>query len=334
VDQCPYCGAHDSDLERRGYCLRCNENVGRAPARSRRPREDSVDEPSLSEPRTSRKAITAFVLSLLSFFVCILAVPAFILGIQSVGEINRSRGRITGTGLAIASLIASGLAVFVAVPTIMIALLVPAVVKVREAASRLSSSNNMKQQSLAMVNYEGDNQHFPRYAILDHKGKPLLSWRVEILPYLGEDALYNQFHLDEPWDSPHNLTLLRRMPRAYADPGDPQSSAQGLTHYRVLVGPHTGFPLDHALTSREIKNDPSQTIMIVEAADSVEWTRPDELMYDPNKPLPKLGIPTRRGPFPVATFDTQVAPWAADTPEARLRAAILIDNGKDPDRKR
>ena len=51
--------------------------------------------------------------------------------------------------------------------------------------------------------------------------RPLLSWRVAILPDLGERELYEQFHLDEPWNSPHNLVLVGRMPKVYAHPADP-----------------------------------------------------------------------------------------------------------------
>jgi len=45
--------------------------------------------------------------------------------------------------------------------------------------------------------------------IHDKHGKPLLSWRVQLLPYLPElDTLYQQFDLDEPWDSPHNPQFI------------------------------------------------------------------------------------------------------------------------------
>ena len=59
---------------------------------------------------------------------------------------------------------------------------------------------------------ESDGQSFPMGAICDASGKPLLSWRVAILPGLEQGNLYKQFRLDEPWDSPHNLTLLPLMP--------------------------------------------------------------------------------------------------------------------------
>ena len=64
-----------------------------------------------------------------------------------------------------------------------------------------------------MHNYREAHGRFPAPAIQGKDGKPLLSWRVAILPYLEEDGLYQSFKLDEPWDSPHNKPLLERMPR-------------------------------------------------------------------------------------------------------------------------
>jgi hypothetical protein len=87
---------------------------------------------------------------------------------------------------------------------ILVALLLPAVQAAREAARRTQSTNNLKQLILGLLNYESANGHFPPHASYSPDGKPLLSWRVHILPYLEEQALYSQFRLDEPWDSEHN----------------------------------------------------------------------------------------------------------------------------------
>ena len=88
------------------------------------------------------------------------------------------------------------------------ALLLPAVAKVRMSAARMQSKNNLKQIALAMHNYEATYGHFP-HDITDKNGKPILSWRVAILPFIEQDNLYKQFKLDEPWDSPNNRSGLR-----------------------------------------------------------------------------------------------------------------------------
>jgi len=62
------------------------------------------------------------------------------------------------------------------------------------------SMNNLRHIALGMWNYYDACKHFPSPASHDRGGKPLLSWRVQLLPYLEENGLYRQFHLDEPWD--------------------------------------------------------------------------------------------------------------------------------------
>ena len=76
----------------------------------------------------------------------------------------------------------------------------------------------MKQIVLAMWNYEDLKKHLPPVAIRDKNGKALLSWRVAILPQLEQGALYNEFHLDEPWDSEHNKALVAKMPAVLPRP--------------------------------------------------------------------------------------------------------------------
>ena len=88
----------------------------------------------------------------------------------------------------------------------------------RMAAARTDCINNLKQIGLALHNYHTKHDTFPPAYSRGKDGKPLLSWRVLVLPFLGEQALYDQFHLDEAWDSPHNRTLISKMPAAYSVP--------------------------------------------------------------------------------------------------------------------
>jgi len=91
--------------------------------------------------------------------------------------------------------------------------------KIKQAAARANSTNNLKQMGLAMHNYMDVNKSFPAHAVYSKDGKPLLSWRVMILPYIEQDALYRQFKLDEPWDSDHNKKLMAQMPKIYGRRG-------------------------------------------------------------------------------------------------------------------
>ena len=107
--------------------------------------------------------------------------------------------------------------IYVAIIGVLVALLLPAVQAAREAARRNASLNNMKQLVVSMLNYESERKFLPTQAIYDDDESPLLSWRVAVLPYLGEQALYDRFLLDEPWDSPHNIQLLPLMPEIFID---------------------------------------------------------------------------------------------------------------------
>ena len=153
------------------------------------------------------------------------------------------------------------------------------------ASARAQSSNNLKQIGLAMHNYHDTVGILPAAAIVDKKGKPLLSWRVAILPYIEQDNLYKQFKLDEPWDSEHNMKLVKVMPRVYALPYG--QGKDGETNYRVFVGNGAAFDMVQGIKFAQITDGTSNTIMVVEGAEGTPWTKPDELEFDPQKPMAK-----------------------------------------------
>ncbi len=166
-----------------------------------------------------------------------------------------------------------------------VALLLPAVQAGREAARRAQCVNHEKMMALAMHNYHSARDAFPKPAITDKDGKPLLSWRVALLPYMDQQALYNKFKLDEPWDSPHNKPLLDEMPEVFSCPSAPADSPTG-SRYRVFVGNGALFEDKRTTGVRDVTDGTSNTIMVVETRDTVPWTKPDDLAYDPQKPAP------------------------------------------------
>jgi len=212
---------------------------------------------------------------------------------------------------------------------------------------------NLKRIGLAMFNYVSAEGHFPPAAITGKDGKPLLSWRVAILPYLVDydgrprDDLFKAFRLDEPWDGPHNKALLERMPavfassgagtgrpfttayRGFVSRGGKEGAAAGAAGMAGMMGGMTAEggarkgvdaraearkkamgmaaemagngedqPQPFALTVfrenrgvdvAEITDGTSNTLMVVEAAEAVPWTKPDDLPFFQNAPLPRLG---------------------------------------------
>jgi type II secretory pathway pseudopilin PulG len=191
---------------------------------------------------------------------------------------------------------------------VLVALLLPAVQAAREAARRTASMNNMKQIALAMHNYHDATKFFPQRAILDKQGKPLLSWRVQILPYIEDieaNSLHRQFRLDEPWDSEHNKKLLANMPAVYRNPNLPGDTK---TNYLVPVGEGTMFSGDKPPRIRDITDGTSKTIMLLEvdADRAVPWTKPDDFEVDADDPLAGLGHLRAGGVFAAGFADGSV----------------------------
>jgi hypothetical protein len=311
------------------------ERPGRPRDRDEDYDEDYDDRPSRAAPgKTSGKAIIGLVLGVMSFGCSVFTgIPAVIFGILGMKDVNRSQGRLGGNGMAIAGIvtgIVGSLLSFGVLIPISIGLLLPAVQKVREAAARVQSTNNLKQIGLAMLNYHNTNGALPPPAIKGKDGKALLSWRVAILPYIEEDALYKQFNLNEPWDSPTNKRLLTQMPKVYAHASaDPAKTAAGFTHYRAFVGPGAAFDptLNRGTRFTDFTDGTTNTILVVEAADPIEWTRPDDLPFTANGPLPRMGVGSPSN-FNVLLGDASVRPLEVDISPQTLRAAITRNGGE------
>jgi hypothetical protein len=203
----------------------------------------------------------------------------------------------------------------------------------------------LKDLALAIHNYaESHNHQLPPAVVTDKAGRPLYSWRVLLLPYLEEVRLFKEFHLDEPWDSEHNKTLVAKMPEAYRSPypDDPGRKQIGFTFYQVFVGPGTAFERP-GLTLKNLSDGLSNVLLVVEADEQVPWTKPADLAYDPAGPLPKLGCQLTRANVRfgrvvgwrscniVSLADGSVRGFPAATDEAVLRAWIVRNHGPKPD---
>jgi len=233
---------------------------------------------------------------------------------------------------------------------------------------------NLKRIGLALYNYHDALVHFPPAAITGKDGKPLLSWRVAILPYLvdydsrPQDDLFKVFRLDEPWNSPHNKALLERMPAVFASSGG-RSGQPFTTAYRGFVSPGgkqtakmtpaealyktlagkaepdgpmvaemtgkaeiqsptralTVFRENRGVFVAEITDGASNTLMVVEAAEAVPWTKPDDLPFSQNGRLPRLGG-SMQGGF-AALFASGVVRFLDRRFDERLLRCLITANG-------
>lgn len=171
--------------------------------------------------------------------------------------------------------------------SVMAALLLPAVARVREAALTNLSRNQMKQIVISFHSHEASWNTLPARANFDKQGKPLLSWRVHMLPFIDQGALYRKFRLDEPWDSEHNKQLIPLIPATYQSPTRKDTK----TNYQVVVGPGSMFEGTTGVKFADITDGSSNTIALVEVGDdrAVIWTKPEDFVFDREKPLAGLG---------------------------------------------
>lgn len=152
----------------------------------------------------------------------------------------------------------------------------------RQAKREINAQNSMRQIILASLNFESANLAFPATATVDADGKPLLSWRVHILPFLEQNELYEKFHLDESWDSEHNKTLIKEMPNIYCHKD--MKAADGKTVYLGVAGEDgvLGTPQKKPpgeIGFGQITDGSSNTLMAVavEPSSAVIWSRPVDL---------------------------------------------------------
>lgn len=218
------------------------------------------------------------------------------------------------------------------------------------SAGTAAASNRLKQIGISLYNYHEVHSRFPA-AVWSRStgGRSFLSWRVAILPFLGESDLYSRFHLDEAWDSPHNIKLLSEMPDAYAAPS--QSPETG--HTTTLVVSAAGAAFDpHSVvvnaTPRGILANGIRLSDITDGAASVAglivagkdkavpWTKPEDLTVDLSEDSPPGRSPLLRSlgetaskPCLVGLMDGSTVTIPAHWPEDSWRRLLLRNGGRE-----
>lgn len=217
------------------------------------------------------------------------------------------------------------------------AALVPAVGKVREAAGRVSSANNLKQIGIAIHSYHDANGVMPS-DILDKNGKPILSWRVAILPYIEQENVYKGFKLDEPWDSENNAKMSQVKIKTFMSPGEgswvhKDDAKWGTTNYRGISGPGTAFEPKGKIKLTDFTDGTSNTVMVIETAQGVPWAKPGDYPFDPKKDLPKIEPLGGAKVFQALLGDGSVRTIGTATPEKTLKALFTRNGGEVIDDK-
>jgi hypothetical protein len=206
----------------------------------------------------------------------------------------------------------------------------------REAARRAQCVNNLKTIGLALHNYHAAEGCFPPAFLAGADGKPLVSWRVLILPYADPylDAAPGNYRRNESWDGPNNRTLVAPTPSFYSCPSHEGARGRGLTSYVAAVGPTTAFPGLRPTMFAEFGDGSIETFLVVEMSNTtIHWTEPRDLDWnqmsfqidDPSRP----GISSEHPLGPnVLRVDGSVQRLDPSTPAATVRARLTINGGE------
>jgi hypothetical protein len=221
-------------------------------------------------------------------------------------------------------------------------------IPMRKAALAETCKSNLRTIGLALRNYHAVYGCFPPAYTTDAHGMPAQSWRVLILPFAGEQALYQAYRTDEPWDGPKNSQLAGRMPAFYRCPAHAQHAR---TNYAVIVGPETAFPGSGSTSISQIENGDGlfSTMLVAEIGGmGIPWMEPRDLRMVPPREgdregqwiedgrtlfedLSRQGLASRdHHPHGANFLDAAGRVMSLRTRSGRLLHAIFTINGRDP----
>jgi len=242
----------------------------------------------------------------------------------------RAAPKRSSTGMIIGIVLGVGFAMQLVIGGL-IALLLPAVKKLREAAARSKNMNNMKMIGLAKHSvHDTVNGMMGPNAVDGRTGEVYTnhSWRTGMLPYMEQDSLYRGIDMKQPWDAARNAQFTSVVVPQFRDISD-ANQATTATPYRVFVGGGAVFnPDGNPVSLKSISDGTSNTILVVQAFDTVPWAKPQELNYSPTAPLPKLGSPGNSSGFMVLVADGSVRFVGNKVSDATLRKLIEKADGQ------
>jgi hypothetical protein len=222
--------------------------------------------------------------------------------------------------------------------------------KATDAQLLARSFNNLKQIGLALHNFHDVHQHLPPAFVMGPDNRPWHSWRVLLLPYLDQAALYTRYRFDEPWDGPDNRKLLDEMPSIYADPVHGENR-EFYTHYVAISGDDMAFTAEGADFDggdiapalkegrgfRQFTDGTSNTLMVgpVGPDRKVPWMKPEDIVVDDK--FPNLGqkegfaVPYKsdnRGAAPFLRCDGSVLALIETIDRNTFHAMLTLDGGE------
>ena len=199
----------------------------------------------------------------------LIALPVFVISLIGIVGLSILRG----AGTRPAEAVVAGIIVYAAAT-----ILGSGFIDLGGAPRRSQCTNNLKSILIALHNYHDMYGCFPPAYVADEKGRPMHSWRVLILPFVEEQALYAQYRFDEPWNGPNNSKLAGARVLAYQCPEQGAGGTSAMTSYVAVVGPGTAWPGATSARLTDIRDGTADTLLVVEMADSgIHWMQPRDM---------------------------------------------------------
>ena len=205
------------------------------------------------------------------------------------------------------------------------------VVAGRRNAEVAECSNRLKNIGITLHNYHTATGNFPSAFIANRSGKKIQGWRMHVSPYMieygyrGSSLLFPEGHA---WDSPSTqahaakMSFLNRFKCAIHSNEKPDT-----TNYLAITGPDTAWPGEQSVRLGDIKDGPSNTILIVEVPDSdVHWMEPRDLNFAGLEKAVK-----KHGGLRVLFADGRVGFIPASIPRDQLKSLVTIAGGEEID---
>jgi Protein of unknown function (DUF1559) len=196
----------------------------------------------------------------------------------------------------------------------------------------IACMNNLQLIAKALNAYAADHGTYPTPVVTDATGKPLYSWRVLLLPYIGEANLYANFKLNEPWDSPANSLLIAQCPDVYISPGS--TSKGSFANYVLITGAGTIFPPTGPLKPAQINDGLDRTLLVVETDNPTnDWAMPFDIdITKSNSRVGTSGVSTIGGTHSegaAAVFANEEPAWLSIDLPAAIVDASISPNGNE-----
>jgi hypothetical protein len=205
----------------------------------------------------------------------------------------------------------------------------PAVERARNDARRSHSAGQLSQLRVALHNYADTHGTYPPAYLADEDGRPMHSWRVLILPFISEEALWEQYDFDLPWNDPHNLKVARKMPSSFRSPFSPDDHDQGLTPYLAITGPDTVLGETEGRSPASLGDEAAHKLAVVQyEGQPVFWTEPTDIT--PQRILAEYSqiMDNSSQGINVMVLDHTIIFVQADTPREDLEAGFYVGDGR------